>query len=364
MIQSLRIKNFETHVDTFLKLHKGVNVIIGESDEGKSGIIRAIKWNTKNRPQGDSYRNDQLKDNKTSVIVDIKYSENDIIRRERNNKNNHYKINNGEPLRALRTDVPQEVQDIAKIKDVNIQGQHPTEQYFLLADKPGQVAKKFNEVAGLTIMDKAMSDINSQVRSCNAEINVAKKEIETRGNDLKDSEWILKADKFAKKLKKDKIKLSTMQNEALDISQKINDIANISQKLVNYKDIGKAKAKVTSLILQKKQIKDKKDTQNSIEQLIFATTDVNKNLNSIIDTEIVQSALNELKTVEKEIMIKEDLFERLTDLILDIDDNESEIKKAELEYAFVLEEYETIRVEQECPTCGRKGKIITNTKRG
>jgi len=357
MIKSIDIKNFESHKDTLINLHSGCNVILGESDEGKSGIIRSIKWNTKNRPQGDAYRNDQLKDKKTSVTVDISYSKGGTIRRERNNKNNHYKINNGTALKALRTDVPQEVQDITRIKDVNIQGQHPTEQYFLLADKPGQVAKKFNEVAGLTIMDKAMQDINSQVRSCNAEINVAKKEIDLREKDLQDSKWVLEADKFATKIKKTKIKLSTIQDETLNITQQVSNITNVSQKLANYENVGKAKVKVTSLIIQKKQIKRKKDEQNTIEQLINDTTDVNNNLNSIIDTEIAQSALNELKTVEKEIMIKEDLSGRLTDLILDMDDNENELKKADLEYAFTLEEYDTIRVEQECPVCGRKGKI-------
>jgi exonuclease SbcC len=52
MIKSIKIQNFETHIKTHLDLHPGVNVIVGESDEGKSGIIRSIKWNAKKQTAG------------------------------------------------------------------------------------------------------------------------------------------------------------------------------------------------------------------------------------------------------------------------------------------------------------------------
>ena len=100
MISSIIIKNLETHIDTVLNdLHSGVNVILGESDEGKSGIIRALKLNSQNRPQGDSYRNDQLdpiKDKKVLCSVGVDYKGDGFILRERNNTStNHYVIDNG-----------------------------------------------------------------------------------------------------------------------------------------------------------------------------------------------------------------------------------------------------------------------------
>ena len=44
MIDSITIRNFEKHLDTAFNLCEGVNVFQGESDEGKSGIIRSIAW--------------------------------------------------------------------------------------------------------------------------------------------------------------------------------------------------------------------------------------------------------------------------------------------------------------------------------
>ena len=127
MIEFISIKNFESHKDTFIELHPGVTVLVGESDEGKSSIIRAIKWNTKNRPQGDTYRNNSIgtktkEDKEKLTEVKIKYNTG-IVSRARDGFSsgiNHYQINDQEPLKALRTDIPEEVQEVTKIKDINL----------------------------------------------------------------------------------------------------------------------------------------------------------------------------------------------------------------------------------------------------
>ena len=48
MIKSLHIQNFQSHKKTTLKFHKGINVVIGQSDSGKSAIIRALNWTINN----------------------------------------------------------------------------------------------------------------------------------------------------------------------------------------------------------------------------------------------------------------------------------------------------------------------------
>jgi len=154
MIKNIQIKDFQSHKDSQLTLDPGVNVVIGSSDCGKSSIIRAIKWVTQNRPQGDSFRNNQLKP-KEEVKVDLTFKEGSTVSRLKSSKINSYVVGKKE-LKALRSDVPEEVKKLIRIKEVNLQSQHPSDQYFLLTDSPGQVAKKFNEVVGLEIMDKAM----------------------------------------------------------------------------------------------------------------------------------------------------------------------------------------------------------------
>lgn len=61
--QRIEINNFESHKNTVIDLDPGINVLIGESDCGKSGILRAIAWLCYNNASGvsinDSMRIDQ-----------------------------------------------------------------------------------------------------------------------------------------------------------------------------------------------------------------------------------------------------------------------------------------------------------------
>ena len=365
MIDSIKIKNFETHLDTNIKLHPGTNIIVGESDEGKSSIIRAIKWNAQNRPQGTSYRNDQLNpklksDKLQDTFVAIDYHGTGLVRRSRNGVSggvNNYTIETEEPLRALRTDVPNEVQNVTKMKEVNIQGQHPTEQYFLLADKPGQVAKAFNKVAGLTVMDKATADINSQVRDCNSEIKVAEKEIENREKELKESKWLLKAENFANKLQIYSDEVKTKQNEYNILLGKINHLNEIDETLTKYYyGLDKGLKKLSELKKEKQAITDKTYTQKQINDLLFDMKSIDTKLKNSNDTTNALKALKELKTLKKDILNKQEQQKKIDDILFIFKQTEYDLLKAERDYIETKKEYEIMKEKTICPTCGRTGK--------
>jgi exonuclease SbcC len=365
MINSISIRNFETHLKTDFDLHPGVNVIVGDSDNGKSGIIRAVKWNAKNRPQGDSYRNDQLdpkdkEDKLKETLVGINYKDSGLIVRSRDGFPggvNHYVIDNDEPLRALRTDVPQEVKDITKMNSVNIQGQHPTEQYFLLADKPGQVAKEFNKVAGLTIMDKTKADINSQVRECNSYINISKKEIEERENIVKSMEWVPKAEKFANDLMEFKSKLTAKDEERQNLNNIIEHIERIDKVLSEkYVGIEGAIVQINILSQKKKEISDNEYVINQILSLISSIKSINTALSSITDTDKAQNVLNALKNESDDINKKLEMIKKINSKVFSLEKLELDIDFAKKEYNTILQESNLLREKEECPVCGRKGK--------
>ena len=55
MLKKLTINNFQSWKKTTIKWHKGVNVIIGKSDKGKSALFRSMYFLIKNRPLGDGF---------------------------------------------------------------------------------------------------------------------------------------------------------------------------------------------------------------------------------------------------------------------------------------------------------------------
>lgn len=363
MINCLIAHYFESHLDTRLDFCNGVNVIFGISDKGKSGLVRAIKLNAQNRPIGDVYRTDSLDPKKkedkikiSEVIIDYKNS--GVVSRRRDAVSggvNHYQIDEGQPLVALRTDVPDEVQEVTRMKEVNIQGQHPTEQYFLLADKPGQVAKRFNQVAGLTIMDDAIKSINSQVRTCNSKIAISKDLIDEKEKELKETKWILKAKKFAKELDN----LQTKKNETAlkysNLHDTIKTINEISEKLRQLDRVEKAKLDLQDLENQKIEIADKECMSSHLNELILSIISVDLQLNSMTD---IDKALTALKTLEKLDADARGKSQKMLEINLIVNEYTSCTNKldyAEKDYLVHLKKYETLREKSICPTCGRTG---------
>jgi exonuclease SbcC len=51
-IAKLRLENFQSHVDSTLEFSPGLNILTGESNHGKSAVLRALYWLLYNRPQG------------------------------------------------------------------------------------------------------------------------------------------------------------------------------------------------------------------------------------------------------------------------------------------------------------------------
>ena len=43
-LKRVRLENFQSHKNSIIDFDRGLNVIVGPSDSGKSAIIRAIKW--------------------------------------------------------------------------------------------------------------------------------------------------------------------------------------------------------------------------------------------------------------------------------------------------------------------------------
>ncbi|MDO5716697.1 MAG: AAA family ATPase [Tissierellia bacterium] len=161
-IQSIELHNFQSHENTFLEFHPGVNVIVGASDVGKSAIIRALKWVFFNEPRGDFF----MRHGTNSVSVKITYSDGTTICRKREKNFNGYEITrNGETekYQGFGIDVPQEVKDITGVEKfalaeddqftVNFQSQ--LEGTFLLSETASKKAKAIGAISGVNIIDEA-----------------------------------------------------------------------------------------------------------------------------------------------------------------------------------------------------------------
>ena len=170
MLTKVEIQNFMSHQNTVLEFVPGTNVIIGESDQGKSAAFSAINWVVNNRPLGDSFRSIWGGDTRVALYT----AEGNTVERIRSDNKNEYRIN-GEILEAFGTQVPQEVSDILQLDGYNIQAQMDPD--FLLSHTPGEAARILNKAAAIDEIDTTISGISKALYQINSRIRYKEKQV-------------------------------------------------------------------------------------------------------------------------------------------------------------------------------------------
>lgn len=360
MIKQIEIKGFQAYKKkVVIKLSKGVNVVIGVSHTGKSSVVRSFKWCFQNRPQGDRFRHRLLGD-KDPVNVGVIFSNDKKLSRIKSPSKNVYTISGqDDPFQALRTDVPEEVKSLSRMKDINIQGQHPSEQYFLLTESPGAVAKRFNEVSGLSIVDKTITSVNKRKRALLSSIKVYDQEIKESKEEITDTEWVPEALKEVKVLVALWEELEAQKKTVKIASELINQIEEIDEVLnTRYKHLDEILADFEELDEVKEELNKSLGIFQVLDGVLNSAIEAEKKINAYSD---IDEALKELESIKKwrelnvsklEVEQKnvETALINLEDAVRSLKTQEEAVVEAQITFDDLVET-------EECPTCGRIGGI-------
>lgn len=229
MIQNLKIQNFQSHEDTEISFNKGVNVIVGSSDSGKSAIIRALRWVTTCNPRGDAIRSFWGGDTKVSITT----HEGHVIERTRTNSINRYILrkNNDEELifDAFGNNVPKEIEEILNLEEA-INFQHQIDPPFLISETAGSVASHFNRMASLEKIDLGLKNTKSMQNAVNSRIDLKIDERTKLREELKGFKYLNQAEKDLISLEeiKDIVGVKIEDKETLEeLTTELNEL-NIS----------------------------------------------------------------------------------------------------------------------------------------
>jgi len=224
MIDSIEVINYQGHKHSLLECSKGLNIIKGESHSGKTSLMRALELVLNNYPQGYDYKPYFVTDDKTLTQVSVEFTEGAYVARLRNKKTNSYIVSDIDgSLEAMRGDVPEEVQQITQMDEMNIQSQHSP--FFLLQDSPGKRAKVLNKSTGLEEIDQCLASINTI-------INTAKNKMEYKKEDLDKTK-----DRFAQYEGIEEVgklidKLEVEQNKKNDLDGKIGLLNKLREEII------------------------------------------------------------------------------------------------------------------------------------
>ncbi|WP_216827918.1 AAA family ATPase [Alkalihalobacterium elongatum] len=192
-IKEVRLENFQSHLDTSMEFSNGLNVIVGQSDSGKTAILRGIRWVLFNQPRGTDF----MRVSGDFVRVTLTFTNEVSIVRERTTSKNRYIIktigNEDLVLEGFGTHVPQEVLDAHQIYPLRIDRDmelllNVSQQLdgpFLLEQTASVRAKTIGRISGAHYIDMAVRDttkdvarLQQQTRHVENEVEILKEKIE------------------------------------------------------------------------------------------------------------------------------------------------------------------------------------------
>jgi len=319
MIHSLEVHNFLSHKETYLEFHPGVNVIIGNSDSGKSALINAFRWVIWNRPQGDSIRSNW--GGRTAVTLTLQGEGKDRIVIERSkDKQDEYRLND-KVFRAFRTDVPEEISTTININEINLQMQ--LEPHFLLSKSPGEVSTHFNKIVQLDKIDIGVQNIQSKIRELTLDI----KSLEIQEQNLQER---IKAFDYLETLEIEVEALETMESQRTSLRSVksrlinlLNKLLDIQQQLEDFKQILQLGAEVDKIISYM-------DNRN---ELLMKVDRLGGLLQTITDHNIYMDELKDVASAEQDILSLHSLY-----------NNKETLKKQQISIAKALSALSNINV--------------------
>jgi DNA repair protein SbcC/Rad50 len=347
MIKQLKILNFQSHAETSINFHKGVNVIVGRSDSGKSAIIRALRWLIWNRPSGSAFRS--YWGGITHVLLQ---TEEGIVQRIKDKADSYELQRRGESnivFKAFGTDVPEEINTFLNINEINLQYQ--LDSPFLLSSTSGEVAQHFNRVARLDKIDQGLSNVNSAIRKLGTDIAYGEASEKILQDNLKQFEHIEKFEIEIEVLEEMENQLRGLKSALDNLQLKLYDYSQNEIFMEDYKVLISDESKVNDVL----SLYDKKyELVKTMINLQNLDAELTQNNNRLKDEEAVlgyEQQVNQLLDLYQDKKALVDGFTALNKALVRLNDIKISIRDKNQKYDSLLKRWP---VGTTCPICGNK----------
>lgn len=379
MIRKIHLLNFQSHKDTELEFSPGVNVIIGDSRSGKTAILRALNWGRYNKPAGtalNSYWNrDKKKQPIDPFLSSITFDGGNQVARKRATDFNGYLIMEN-LLEAVGQDVPEDVEKIWNMSEVNIQKQFDVP--FLISESAAEVARFFNKTIKLDKIDQVLSQAETKRRKLNSEIAEKSETLLKLQKEDGELSWIENAEVLIESATRREKRIEEKRTHLRDLTAKMETLYELEDTIKIFPDNLDSVTKMMEeaeklhLIVQSKKIKadnldellaqidlmqqtiedcpknidevlvkikeaqgldlsieQKIDKETALKSLISNIKTAYKNIKELPRDIVVEKILKDIDSavkIESRIFDTENKYNKLNSLITDIRSNEDQIK--------------------------------------
>lgn len=280
---SILIKNFQAHESLKFSFDKNVTSIVGETDSGKSSIVRAISWVLCNDRRGTSF----IRHGADQCLVKIKFigsdGEKHIVGRRRSRSQVNEYILDDKILKGFKNEVPEQIQTLTGIQDHNIQKQ--IDIHFWVHLSPAEISRRMNKIVDMDALDRYRKRANSGLTESKGALKYEKESLES-----------LESKKEEMRLKTARVKrFSEMRERGRELSELETEISALEEYWESWLEVSKPLPKVPDLEPLVELEKEIGSTRSQISKIKSHQT-------AILQCEAaIESAESELEEVNKEL---------------------------------------------------------------
>jgi exonuclease SbcD len=195
----VHIVNFQSHLQTHLKFGPGLNVLVGPSDQGKTAVLRALRWLFFNEPKGTEF----FRIGATICYVEALLSNGVKIVRSRDKSTNRYTLTlpsaPGQPepveqiFEGFGNEIPAEILAAHGVREVrldldveaNLSLARQLDGPFLLSLTGASRAKAIGRLSGVHVIDAGTRALTKDTTNLAAEQRKLSGEVKQLNEDLK-----------------------------------------------------------------------------------------------------------------------------------------------------------------------------------
>jgi DNA repair exonuclease SbcCD ATPase subunit len=331
MIESIRLKNFQQHVEEFIRFDE-LTVLIGDTGAGKSSVMRALLWACMNRPTGTG----MIRHGEDYARATLKVDGKKVVR-QKDRRTGHYKLGK-KKYKALYGAVPEDIASLVNVSDVNFQQQHDGSFWF--SDSPGKVSKELNRIVNLDVIDTALANVKSESKRATMTVAIRRIELKAAKEALSSLEWV---GDFAK-LAEQGVELERQLEETRGTAEGLRSKLSLVRELVKAQDDTSAICELgTAFLTLGEEWRKLTDERDRLRTLVRNARTQQK----AASAEVPEDAMDTLNSLA-------DLYykrERLNSLIRDCKTEERILWQAE---KAVTETTARLEKQTVCPACGNR----------
>lgn len=339
-VKKIVLENFQSHEYTELELDKGFNVLVGESSQGKSSIIRAFRLIYENKPRGKRY----IRTGATECKVSVNLSNGTIISRyveKKDGGKNGYIITEPDGTETYNnTTILPEVQRrlgytslyVDKDLDINLNFMLQGRGWFLIGDhiSSPQKSKIIGSIYGTQHVDSIKKELVANRKKYKEQEKEVIKDIDKIDKEIEKFDFLKTMGDDIEKASKLFLEIKELEKKKQEVTELLQKRKMINQSMIDNQNLLSELKDMSVYFEDLSQIREMNERTIKIDTLLENRVDISRKMKTLMKSLVVTNDISIWRNNFSEVMNQIRIFEKALEYYPKKDELKKEIKIQEV----------------------------------